>query len=302
MSGNKGSKEVELEIFNRFTRIVKEKFTSLADDGNGAKMNQINDRYKQPEFDAEKLILNEMNNMGLYKGVMCGLSCFVFLRFSPNTISRILRRRAGAGTETQGPVNPFKSQASGYKFDTPAAQQNPVRPGLLFRTVRLALDTFVSLSVGSYASLYFLDRDKMMKQFSEIPLIEGRSLLSEELCGDFTKEFQKFDSQIWNKNHPSLSGGGHTTDDGQSDFRNTIQGFVANCRRRAICEEELRTERGLRGSDVVAIPSPGVPRDISVSLDDLLGKEEFGTDSERDDDGDEYFDTYFDMDDDHEQN
>lgn len=302
MSGNKGNKETELEIFNRFSRIIREKFTSLTDDGNNGgadKLNQLNERYKQPEFIAEKRILDEMNSMGLYKGVMCGLSCFAFLRFSPGMISRILRRRAGGGLEQgQGPVNPFNQTS--YKFDTPAMQKNNERPGPIFRMVRLALDTFVSLSIGSWASLYFIDKDKMMKQFTELPLIEGRSLLSEELCGPFTREFQKFDSQVWDKNHPSLTGGNHTTDVGDSDFRNTIQGFVANCRRRAIFEEELRKERGLRGSDIVVVPSSGVPRDISVSLDDLLGEKESETEGARDD-GDDYFDTYFDMGDD-EQN
>lgn len=180
MSDNKGRKDLEVEIFNRFSRIVKEKFASLADDGSrgGDKMNQIDTLYKQPEFSAEKRILNEMNGAGLYKGVMSGLACFAFLRLSPRAISGVLRRRAGIGRE--GAANPF-NKSSGYKFEPPPGTQqpdNPERPGLLFRFFRLSLDTLVSLSIGAYASMYFADTNKLMNQFANIPLVEGKLRLS----------------------------------------------------------------------------------------------------------------------------
>lgn len=352
MSDKKSNKEQEIEIFNRFSRIVKEKFTSLSNpnnsDGANNKMNQLDTLYKQPEFASEKKLLNELNNMGLYKGVLSGLACFAFLRVSPRMISGVLRRRAGlasegtsssasstgAGGGTKGTTtfgsgsggnNPFRNQsAGGYKFDPPpsssasssasassagAGTQNVQRPGLIFRTIRLALDSFVSLSIGAYASMYFVDKDKMMKQFSDIPLVEGRSLLSEELCEDFTREFQKFDRKTWDPNHPSFSGSSsssmHSNNNNEetttADFRSTIQGFVLNCKRRAINEDEIRKEQGLRSGGVVVIPSGGVSRDIPVSLGDLLEDGGGGGDNNNnsDDDGssmmgDDYFDSYFD--------
>lgn len=302
MTGNKENRDVELEIFNRFSRIVKEKFNS----GSSTNISQLDVLYKQPEFTSEKRVLNDMNKMGLSRGVMAGVACFAFLRVSPKAIARVLQRRSGAGVSEGTAVsrNPFSQSSGGYKFDPPAGgqPQPEKRPGFLFRAVRLCLDTFVSLSIGSYASLYLTDKQKMMNQFTEIPLVEGRSLLSEELCGDFTREFQKFDRQVWDRNHPSLTGGVQTNDDGEHDFRNTMQGFVVNCRRRAIYEEELRKEQGLRSDDPVVVPSPGVPRDISVSIDDLLGeKESGGNTGDADGDGDDYFDTYFDGRDDEEQ-
>jgi len=297
MIGDKeGQKKQELEIFNRFSRIVKEKFTSLADaDAGGSKMNQLDALYKQPEFNPEKRLLNEMNSMGLHKGLLSGVACFAFLRFSPGAISRMLQRRAGVGTAQPGTVNPF-NRASGYKLDPPpGAQPNLERPGLFFRVVRLSLDTFVSLSIGAYASLYFVNKDKMMDQFADIPLVEGRSLLSEELCLDFTQEFQKLDRQSWDKKHPSLSGG-QPNSTGRTDFRKTIQGFVVNCRRRAIYEEGIRNEQGLSADEPVVIPPPGVPMDIPVTLDDLFVEERAGRDYGARN-GDDYFDTYFDIDD-----
>jgi len=304
-NNNNNDKEIELEVFNRFSRIVKEKFSSLVD---GTNTNQLDTLYKQPSFRAEKKILNEMNSMGLYKGVVTGLGCFAFLRISPALISNMLRRRAGVPMGGGTTTNPFKKSSSGYKFDPPphtsdvATQQhqaapNLERPGLIFRIMRLSLDTFVSLSVGAYASLFFVDKNLLMKDFAEIPLVEGRSLLAEELCDDFTTEFQKFDPQIWNRNHPSLSSGGGSsvnTDSGrrETDFRNAIQGFVVNCRKRAIYEDEIRKERGMRDEEILDVPPPGVPN-IAVTLEDLLGD---GSNMENEDNnGDDYFDTYFDM-------
>jgi hypothetical protein len=200
MSGNsKGNNESELEVFNRFSRIVRERFTSLADGGNVGddgggggdgrdRIDRIDSLYKRPEFSTEKRILNDLNNMGLHKGVLSGVACFAFLRLSPRAMSRMLQRRAaaragGVGGDNGGIAtaanNPFRRSQAGYEFDPPASavgvhQPNGNgRPGLFFRVLRLSLDTFVSLSIGAYASLYFIDKDKMMKKFAEIPLVEG---------------------------------------------------------------------------------------------------------------------------------
>jgi len=296
-------KIVESEIYNRFSAIVKEKFTSLSNDG--SKINQLDDLdelYKRPEFSAEKRVLNEMNSIGLSKGILTGLACFAFLRTSPRLISNYMRRRAGSsGADiNSGAPNPFQQKASGsgYKFDSSLNNQNVERPGLLFRGVRLLLDSFVSLSIGAYASIFFTDTTKMMEKFSTVPLVEGRSLLSEQLCGDFSQEFQKYDRQIWNSNHPSLTGGDVSGED-IDGFRELIQGFVVNCKRREIYEKEIRAEQGLGADDPVIIPTPGVPRDISVTMDDLLSSTESGdNNAHATDGGDEFFDTYFDSADD----
>ena len=285
---------IETEIYNSFSAIVKEKFTSLSNDG--AQISQLDELYKRPEFAAEKKILNEMNSIGLSKGIISGLACFAFLRTSPRLISNYLRRRAGSkGVDiNSGAPNPFqqKASSSGYKFDSAQKNQTVERPGLIFRGIRLLLDSFVSLSIGAYASMTFTDSTKMMEKFSNVPLVEGRSLLSEQLCHDFTQEFRKYDRQIWNSKHPSLTRGGDVS--GGGAFRDLIQGFVANCKRRDIYEKELRSEQGLRDEDPVIIPTPGVPRDISVTLDDLFSTNESGGNTDEANSGDEFFETYFD--------
>ena len=115
-------------------------------------------------------------------------------------------------------------------------------------------------------------------------------MLSEELCEDFTNEFKKFDRTIWDVNHPSLSSGSMPDSNGGKEFRNTIQGFVANCRRRRLYQAELRTERRFGYDGYVPIPPPGVPSDIAVSLEDLMDNEE---DNQLEMNGDDFFDTPF---------
>ena len=90
-----------------------------------------------------------------------------------------------------------------------------------------------------------------------------------------------------------MSGGGEA-----GEFRELIQSFVANCKRREIYEKEIRAEQGLGPTDPVIIPTPGVPRDISVTLDDLLSTKESGVKANDTDSSDEFFDTYFDSADD----
>ncbi|KAL7469470.1 hypothetical protein ACHAXS_009725 [Conticribra weissflogii] len=308
MNSNKGSKlterRTEAEIFDRFSTIVKNKFTSYAEASrqSNSKVNQLDILYKRPEFSAEKKILNDMNSNGLSKGLLATLASFIFLRWSPGAISRQLRRRAagsaGSGLGGSKAGNPFNN-AGGYKLDPPASERIAGRtssdlkekPGLFFQAVRLCVDTFVSLSVGAYASMYFLDSPKMMKQASEIPLVEGRSLLSEELCRDFSAEFQKYNRRTWDPNHPALSGSSGSGSN-ESNFKDLIEGFVVNCKRRSIYEEELRNEQGLTENDAVVVPSPGVPRDISVSFDDLFDNK--SEESKFVDESDDFFDKYFD--------
>ena len=196
MSGNNGggnnnnNKEVELEVFNRFARIVRERLAGLADNAESAqRLEGIDALYKVPEYASEKRVLNEMNNMGLHKGVLSGVVTFVFLRMSPRLLARALQQRmidTTSAAQQNHHNNPFHHHSSsatgGYKFDstTGGGMQLNDRPGLFFQLLRLSLDTFVSLSIGAYASMYFIDKEKMMKSFSDIPLVEGG-------CVEFTK-------------------------------------------------------------------------------------------------------------------
>ena len=53
----------------------------------------------------------------------------------------------------------------------------------------------------------------------------------------------------------------------------------------------------MRTNEPVAVPHPGVPSTISVTLDDLYDGGATGGVAEEKENGEEFFDTYFDMND-----
>ena len=292
---NKSDRKLQVQIFDSFSKLAREKVLSALDDEEQVK--KIDALYSRPEFSEERKMLTDMNNLGLMNGVVAGIACFAFLRWSPGAIARYLTRRRAAdvGVQLKGDSNNPFNKPSKYQFDAPPGEHVPLSsPNFVIRGLRLGLDIFVSMSVGAWASILLIDKDRMMKEVSEIPLVQGRSLISEELCQDFSLEFKKYGRDTWDTNHPALSNGGRNGSR-KSEFSSLVEGFVANCKRRSIYEQELRSERGLRDDEPVVIPAPGVPKDIFVTLDDLMGDRI--VDENRYDGGNESdFDRYFEKD------
>ena len=108
-------------------------------------------------------------------------------------------------------------------------------------------------------SAVWTDKKKLLNEAAEIPLVEGRSLISDELCTNFMKHYATIPQDTWRKHR------------GTSDALTAIESFVINCQRRQIFEQSLRHERGLQpgGSARISIPSPGVPTDLDVVLADI---------------------------------
>ena len=98
---------------------------------------------------------------------------------------------------------------------------------------------------------FLTDFKKVQEGFSKVPLVEGRSVVSEALCPDFIKAYHSIQSKgfDWYKSYYEYSQIGH------------ISTFVLNCKKRKAYEEELRLEQGLDQNQPVCIPSPGVPFD-----------------------------------------
>ena len=95
----------------------------------------------------------------------------------------------------------------------------------------LTLDIFVSFMAGLSSMFWLLDREKLAQDFARTPLVPGKSILYNEVCGDMEAAYDKIDSDVWD-----------STANNSEDER-TLQAmkmFVQNCRQRS---EYLRSRR-----------------------------------------------------------
>lgn len=160
------------------------------------------------------------------------------------------------------------SSSSSQLPPPPPPQSSPRQPGIVIRTIKFGLDIFVSGMMALYMSAVWTDKKRLLNEAAEIPLVEGRSLISDELCTDFMKNYATIPQDTWRKHR------------GTSDALTAIEAFVVNCHRRQMLEQTLRHERGLQPGGSAqdyhpTIPSPGVPRDLDVVLADI-GREQGG--------------------------
>ena len=212
-----------------------------------------------------------MNNNGMVYGLACGLLTFGILRGGPKFIQRTLLRRNANQQQQQ------QRNTTGYTFDHQAASNDmnmnirAPRPGLLYRTIKLGLDLFVSTSMALYGSAVMTDKAKLMTDMAEIPLVAGRSLIADELCDDFIDVYRGIPRKTWKKY------------EGKSEALDAISGFVMNCMRRKVVEKEIIEQnrsfgmadshdedggKPARSGDELhpEIPSPGVSRDMHVEI------------------------------------
>lgn len=243
----------ESEVFDTFATIVRNKISDASN------IERLDALYKSPDYKKEKEVLTDINNNGMAWALGAGLGTFILLRKAPIALARYAVSRRGASTGGTG---------NGYKFDTissrspfeRSASDQPRKPGLFFRAVKLGLDLFVSGSIAVYSSVLFADKKKLLRDVSDVPLVEGRSLIADEFCTAFMAEYKTIPQETWSKYR------------GTSDVTDAIENFVLNCKRREAFEAQLRTERGLKpggSGEHLPLPSPGVPRTLDVSVHDI---------------------------------
>ncbi len=246
-------------VMSRFLKLAQEKFSSSGE------VKRLDELYNQnPDYQPEKDLLMKMNNNGLGKGIVLGVFTFFLLRRGPRHFQKyMLQRQQATSTTTTS-----KSSNSGYQLDpihhtskdpfqkTNASTDNEKGPGILLRSIKFCLDSFVSLSMAAYGSIIFTDQNQMIQDLSEVPLIEGRSLISDELCSDFIQVYRQTPKHVFEANNDIMM--------------KSIRNFVLNCAKRQTYERELQ-QWGMTSNsnnNHISIPSPGVPHDISVNFDE----------------------------------
>ncbi len=255
------------------SRGLSSKGSSDSDSASAAntQMKRLDELYNSPSYDAEKRLLTSISNNGMVKGLCFGLGTFIFLRSGPRIMNKFLSRRLNNRSSSTGSNG---NVGGGYQFDIRNAgadgfsqrmEPQIPRPGLFLRTFKFGLDIMLSVSAAMYGSVYFVDTKKLMREVSDIPLVSGRSAVSDELCDDFIDVYKAIPKKIWNKY------------DGRSESLDSISRFVKNCLRRQKVEKKIIEERQEFGSfgidgdseleDVhVPIPAPGVSPDIEIEI------------------------------------
>lgn len=143
----------------------------------------------------------------------------------------------------------------------------------------LIFDGIVSMYVALFVSTR--NPDKFLEQVSDLPLMEGESVISRELCPILLNELQKIHADLAHgsrdMNSPTLP---KISDKNKVIVRDAIahpqtpvlqclMNFCTNCRRRAAYEQLLREQSGSNDA-VISIPPPGVPPTFDIANDITL--------------------------------
>lgn len=263
------------------------------DNGNGS------DSTKYEMGEEERKIIRNLQGMGLAQGVAAGLLSFIFLRRGPVYMARWLQRRQqNAGRKPTTPTsggdvyrltnpnnpnttihtnnantntNPFQQAQNRGRFETPFPRS---RSHWFVRGVWFVFDCTLSLMMAASVSAAYTDVDQIRDQLLELPLVKGRSLVSDALCDDIVREL----AAIRKENSPAYQRLARDVRDQQKQRRNnsksrqswsltesdsnplaqyleSIDTFAQNCQRRRYAEQQIREQSGWASSSATSMTS-----------------------------------------------
>ena len=266
---------------------------------------------KDPSYETERKELMSINQIGLQEGILAGLLTFFILRRGPTFTNRLLSSAMrGRNNNNNNSTNAFVQRAGGYQLDRPASSSSNnnnssnSRSVLLWvlRLMKLGLDASVSLLVAASTSFYWTDEQAMLSKVSKLPMVEGRSVVSDEFCPVVLEQLQKgVNTSSYATIHSSppptttSSSSLRSRNGGPSAYMHHVYNFAHHCRQRRAYQHDLLQQQGeesplpqlqqqqnefpsgLQGDTVAAaalvptsieIPPPGVPMDYPVKEND----------------------------------
>lgn len=263
--GGDGQKLSPSVVSGAFIALIQDKVSAASSDG----------RYQEAwrgngaaNYGAELACLRQNSTPAIW-GVGCAIFSFVGLRAggSYRLARRVrkptgpfdwgwrLQKRGGAAAREAGAAGSgsLLSPLPPLALSSDAEAKSRV----LGKLLSIPVDIFLSVMIGCSATVFLTDPDRLRDDLSALPLVRGRSLVSDDLCGDFVREFRKHPEELWRhgkmrETEPNIV---------------AIHEFVLNCGRRRAWEKKRREERGMAPSDPVIVPEPGVPNDIEPNLD-----------------------------------
>jgi hypothetical protein len=239
---NQNEAPSEVAVIREFAAVINDRFNNVDD-----LMSSVD--YRSDEYQAERRLISEMNGRAIKWGIGSTFLTFAALRGAPYFIRRF---RSSSNFQQISPLS------------TSMLPPTSSRPKPLRTLFSIGFDGLLSAMVGFNVTLFLTDMKKVQEGFAAVPLVEGRSVVSDALCLDFIKTYHMtqakgFDWSKSNYQHSQIS---------------YIFNFVLNCKKRQAYEEQLRREQGLDQTQSVCIPSPGVPQDQPYS-DNNLRKSEY---------------------------
>ena len=261
----------EAAVLVDFTRALQRRVEKIRSDigsGNGKMEIGLSEK--------EAKVINHIMRQGNMEGLIAGVATFAFLRRFPKYLHRRAAQRAAQ--------NQYKLDHPGGKVNSPFQNATPAnipeqpKAGFIWRAFGFTVDLTLSAMVGLNVTAYMMDRPKMKKAISDLPLIEGRSALSDHFCGVLVEEYKRQLNYDPNATHGEVKenenaeikeikpkGSTLPPFDRKDILRNphseTLQGileFTKNCKKRQAMERRIRQERGMGPNEPVEIPSPGV--------------------------------------------
>lgn len=197
-----------------YWRIVNDKLYSVVREGrhklawNGPNENAFEDELQilRPQF----------------KPLVWGLGSAVAVFISFRLKGKLLR----SGTTSSGHLN-----------NSQKAKMEELKSGL-----SIPSDILLSALVGCSSTLFLTDTNQLKAEVAKVPLVKGRSFVSDELCSDFISEFERVSS----KEATSLD--------------KSLQTFIMNCQKRKKVENHLKNQMDYSDDNetYVSIPNPGV--------------------------------------------
>jgi hypothetical protein len=183
--------------------------------------------------EGEKQVLMNVLNEGFLWGLTGGVASMLLMRYAPRYVARRFTRPAMG---VQEPPTPPVVQ-KGFMY---------VAGG--------AIDFAMGVLWGGLIWYAATPAKFVYGQAAQIPLLPGRSHISDALCTDTIRYYHESPKQLWiryGKNHD-------------------VEGWkkiIDSCRRRQKYEEQMRKQMGFTADQPVEIPETGVPSDLI--LDDM---------------------------------
>jgi hypothetical protein len=113
------------------------------------------------------------------------------------------------------------------------------------------LDSAVAFSIAATTSLIFTDRQKVLSTLAQIPLVQGTSRVSKELCPGILRELEGVRKES--------AASRDMVDHPQSPPLAAFVEFAKNCQIRDSFERQFRRANGMSDDEAVSIPPPGLP-------------------------------------------